>query len=454
MTHNSNCSNNLLEEYCKRFNIKINSIKKYLNKEFCEIFSEVANIEIPYSHYPLLRFLTRQYTSGIQSRLREINAWHLLFSMLISNTLRKDELPTSLFITTQTYSRGMGYYLGKESLEKNDIMNFFIDLVKCFYKISGQNLYIIICKGILQELLFDLLKESRWDENGFSLKHVERWLPENIRIERRGRILIEEPNVIGFCILNYILSNIKEFASYEDYAKIYYVSKKLIWRRTFFFPNIHRIYKLFYSEDNCYIIKKGKKLYPKLAAFIFSLYIYHKDYRDKVLSNIGKIINLLFNELRIDGKALNDILVEIVKYVKKEKKKKFIVYLPFVLKKLYNNMDYKSLELWSLCLGKYISSKEYREKRNLTEEDSKRIVERIIDELKVEEMQGRFWNKLMLLIKKYDLKVRFSQEEIERYTGIKLKRDLDISRYVTLQLIGDKFYHAKALIISGLLKSL
>ncbi len=439
-----------LINYCRERDIDYEKIKKYCNETFMEVFKKLIENRIPFGYIDLFRFLTTQYTSRFYRELKEKGAWELLLSIIISRAISNKEFPTSIFITTQTYLKGMGYYLTRIDI-KDDIIRSFKDLLNSFYIISGGNLYIIICEGILKEYLSKFIRDMNLDENGFNYKYFQRWLPMKI-IGRYG-LIIRDANLICFCLLNYFLSNFKRFGD-GDYAKVYFVSKRLINRRTFFFPNIHRIYKIFYEGDICYVIKNGVKLYPRLASFIFSMFIDHEKYRDKVESNVGKLVNILFNELRIDGRILNEIVIDIIKYVKKEKKKKVIHNLSFVLSRLYNIMEYKLLELWSETLGGYILSEDYRKVMNITEEDSRKIIERIIDEIKVEELQGRFWNKLLLLIKKYDLKIEFSPEDVKKYTGIDVKLSIDLSKFLTKNLIGDKFYHTKALIISGLLKSL
>ncbi len=439
-----------LERYCKERGIDINIVKRYVDEYFERIFNEISKIRIPMQYNRMFKFLTQQYTAKFYRELKRKNAWTLLFTIIIRNALKNKEMPTSIFITTQTYSRGMGYYIVRERIGF-DFKSYLEEIANSFYKLSDENLYIIICKGAIGKYLSDIIKSAGFGRNGFSFKIFNRWLP--IKIEEKDDLKIKEPNLLLFCLINYILSHFSR-VGYNDYAKIYFISKKLIYRRVIFFPNIYEIYKMFYEKEDCYVIRNDVRLYPKIAGFIFSMYIDHKDYREKISNYLGKIVNVLFNELRIDGKSLNEIMLNIIDYVKKEKKRKKISYMSFVLSKLYNNMDYKILEIWSEILGRYIMSEEYRKMSGISQEDSRRILERIIDEIKVEEMQGRFWNKLLLLIKKYNLKLVFSPDDAKKYLGIDIKRNIDITKYISQQLIGDKFYHVKSLIISGLLKSL
>ena len=457
-----------LENYIRR-NIEKN-VKAVLEK-IKRIIAKIENYKID-KWIPLLNWITSQYTSGFFRELKKKNAWELLFALLIVKSVSEKNYPASIIYTAQTREKGRGYYLGLEEPTEEELIEEFLKHLNSFYRIQwyGLNegyLYEIIVHGKIKEHLQKIIEESPMDSKyGFSFEKVAVYNPDIIS-KRRGKetLVVKYPNIVLFIIVDYLLNEMfreNKQPSYEDFAEIYVVSNRLVHRRHFIFPNIFEIYNLFYKNKEDFEIKeeivglKGEKrevFYgSKLSKFIFSLWIKHPDYSEECLSLLDKLIYYLFNYCKINGEILDRLIKLVVTYSRKERPLR-IKYLSYILNKFWNidNMKPWMIEKWAEEIGRIILSEDYKNRHNLDEQRAKKIIGRIIDELKVENIPGRFFEKLIRILRDYELpvevKIKKNNKEIK----------VDITKVIKDEKVKnnmDNFFYIKALILSGLLKSL
>ena len=464
-----------LEEYLKTKGIKKENLENYIKrnidkKEVGKILDRINYLLEKLKNYrferyiPLLKWITSQYTGGFFKELKNKNAWELLFSLLIIKSAYEKNYPTSIIYTTQTKERGRGYYLSSEEPTEEELINEFLKHINSFYRIQWYSrregyLYEIIAYGKLMQDLKRCIEDSPLDNNGFSFSKVCAYNKEIISIKgKKENLIVKYPNIVLFIVVDYLLTKMAEKNErplYTDFSEIHVVSNKLVNRRYYIFPNISEIYYLFYKnlEEDFIIdeevvgLKGEKKLIfrgSKLSKFLLSLWIKHPDYSEESLSLLDKLIYYLFNYVKLNGEILNKLVNLIVTYSRKERVIK-IKYLCYVLNKFWNikYMKPTMIEEWANKIGKYMLSEEYKNKYNLDEKRAKKRIERIIDELKVENVPGRFFEKLVRILKDYELPIVVDNLDIT-----KIIKDEKVKNNM------DNFFYVKALILSGLLKSL
>jgi len=447
---------------------KINITKDELDNMLKEINDYCEKEEIDIQKYSsLIRFVTSQLTSGIFKKLKEKGLWELIYAILILKGKKENNYPTSLVYTSQVRGEGLGYYFESEKVSEDEIKRESFKHLGSFYRIQWYGreegyLYEINVDGVIREELKELIKDSGWDEkNGFSISDIAKLNPYIMGISKKDKkevLLLKYPNLFLFSVVDYILTVMflkNKRPTYEDFAEIYVISNRLVNRRYYIFPNISEIYEKFYSSEDDYIIKEvevgleGEKEKTfggsKLSRFIFSLWIRDPDYEDSAIL-LDKLVYYLFNHVRIDGEILNKLVINIVSYSIKKEREVIVPYYEYVLKKFWNIniMEPKEIRLWSRDLGCTILSDKYKNDKNLDDEKAKKIVERILNELKVENLPGRFFNKIIELISKY---------ELEKY--------YNYASYISNLLVDEKirynmdnFFYVKSLILFGLLESL
>lgn len=465
----------LLEDYIKEKKIDKsqleNYIKKNVNKNIVEIYNKIEKLLSIFTSYkiekwiPLINWVTTQYTTGFLKELKRKNAWELLLSLVIVKSIYEKNYSTTIIYTSQSREKGLGYYLDNETPTEEELIEESKRHIESIYRIQWFSanegyLYEIITTGELQKELKREIEESPIDSRGFSFERFSIYNQEVVSSKKKENLLVKYPNIVLFIIIDYLLTKMfleKKLPSSEDCAEIYIVSNKLVHRRHYIFPNISEIYNLFYSKEEDFEIFERKGLKgeiirefsgSKLSKFLLSLWIKHKDYSEKSLIILDKLIYYLFNYGKINGQLLDRLIENIVTYCKKENKVVKIKYIEKILKSFWklNIMNPHYIKKWGEKIGEYILS-EYKNKYKLDENRAKKIIKRIIDELKVEYLPGRFFEKLIKLIRDYDLPLKVSSSNIE-IDITKIFEDENIKNNM------DNFLYAKALIISGLLQSL
>ncbi|MEM5820855.1 MAG: hypothetical protein QXP34_00840 [Candidatus Aenigmatarchaeota archaeon] len=472
--------NEFIKNYLKENEIDIEKFEKYMKKickknlnecydaleKALKFFKSKKLSENIDKYSPLIRFVTSQYTTGFLGDLKKNKKFELLLSLIAIRDYFNQERSTTIFYTSQTKERGLGYYLGQEKIELEDLLDQIEEHLNSFYRIQwfGKEgyLYEVILSGPLREELKNEIINSAWDEkNGFSLSRIFRF-NEDVLSTRKGRenLLIKDPNIFLFLVIDYIFSKIflenkiEKILSGENTAEIYMFSDDLTIRRHFIFPNLSKIFELFYSSEENFVFReeeiglaeeKGKILEgSKLSKFLLSFWIKDPDYSDITSSLIGKLIYYLFNYTNFNGEILNKLIKVNVHYMLKNERIRKIKYIKNIFKiffkKKYNmeNLE-KAIEIGEKI--SYYIVNVYSKKYYLDKEKVKKILEKILDELKVEDLPGKFFDKLMKLIDKYEM---YYEEKIpkmlkEIVENQKVRNNMDI------------FFYVKTLILAGII---
>jgi len=468
-----------LEDYLKERNSEdlLPEIEKYLknkriNKdELNEILEEInkhlkSNNINPKKYSTLIRFVTAQLTSGLPKILKQRELWELLYALLILDGIKRNSYSTSLIYTSQVRNEGLGYYFKSEKVSENEILSESLKHFESFYRVQWYSrdegyLYEINANGAIKEELRKIINYSAWDEkNGFSFSMIAKLNPFIIATRKGGKetLILKFPNLVLFSVVDYILTIMfreNKRPSYEDFAEIYVISNRLVNRRYFIFPNISEIYDKFYSSENDYVIREmeigleGEKAKTfegsKLSRFLFSLWIRDKDYKESAIL-LDKLIYYLFTHTKLNGEILNKLTISIISYSLQKERKVKVLYQEYIFKKLWNIdiMEPRKIKEWGRNLGCTILSEKYKNAKNLDDKRAKKIIERIINELKVENLPGRFFNKTLELISKYEIEKYYEQSSFisELLTDEKIRYNMD------------NFFYIKSLILFGMLDAL
>lgn len=460
-----------LKDYLEKKGIKQEEFENYIKKNIKnnkdEIIKKIEYIIDDLSKnykiikwVPLLKWVTSQYKNkkDFLRILKDKDAWELMLALIIIKSIYKKNYPTTIIYTSQTRDTGLGYYFPDEKPSETELLNELKRHFESIYRIQwfGNKkrrknkmegyLYEIRVYGELKSELKDEIENGTIDENkGFSLKRIFTFNKELINIKKNDeRLTVKYPLIILFAVIDYLM--IKMFMENKrptgyDLAEIFLVNNKLTYRRYYILSNIPEIYYIFYSnKDDDFVIEKKNESEEiihgsKLSKFLSSFLLRNEDYLDKSEYLIDHLIYYLFNYKKINGEILDKLVNLVIKYNKEVEKPKKILYIDYVLKKFWNinNMEPQEIKKWGRNAGRYIR-KTYG--KIYDDEKAKKIISRIIDELKVESIPGRFFDKLTRIIKDYEIPM------------------LNIGNIMTSKEVKDNldnFFYVKSLIIAGLL---
>ncbi|MEM5830409.1 MAG: hypothetical protein QW409_03725 [Candidatus Aenigmatarchaeota archaeon] len=461
----------------KKININEREFKEFLIKSVDFLIKNSKkedNGTSIYKYIPLLNFVTSQYRTGFLADLKKKNLWELFLAFVAVRDYLNRELSTSIFYTSQTRKEGAGYYIsGEKEVSLQEILDEILLHLNSFYRIEWYKennkitgyLYEIRCFGKIGENFREYMMGLSLDEKrGFSLGDIAIFNP--IILSKNGKLLIKNPNILLFVVVDYILTQIflesyesrsNFIISDEDFAEIFFVNDRLRIRRYYIFPNISEIYyKFYFGEKNYEYITDEENVKQikgsKLSRFLFSFFINDKDFAEKSEILLDKLIYYLFTYGKLNGKILDELMLLLIEYndylTKKDKQYniKIVKYLYYVIEKIVihnmSGLKFKDIEEWGKNVGLKVKDI-YENKYKYSIERINKIIERIINELKVEDLPGRFFDKLVKLSIKYEFPILINNIDISQvFSKPEIRSNMDL------------FFYVKALILSGLLKVL